>query len=210
MNRNTIAIIANGEMLHASLMQKIIKQSDIIIVTDGGIKSCRAADIQPHYIIGDMDSSTGLEREFFSSARIIHDPDQETTDMQKALHFAASLKPQRIKVMAALGKRADHSTANLLILQEFNSTCPVEIYDNFGRLTLLRPGNHALNVVKGSTVSFFSLGPISGLSLSGFQFNLAEKNYPSYFIGISNVVAENGCQVTFETGGLFMYEAFIQ
>jgi len=206
--QNTIAIIANGEMLQAKLMQKIIQQTDIIMATDGGIKSCLAADIHPHYIIGDMDSSTRAERDFFAAARVIHNPDQETTDMQKALHFAASLNPQRIKVMAALGKRADHSAANLLILQEFNATCPVEIYDNYGRLSILAQGRHEVYLEKGCTVSFFSFGPMTGLSLSGFEFNLAEKNYPSYFIGVSNVVVDDVCRVNIERGSLFMYEVF--
>lgn len=208
MNLKTIAIIANGEATRPDLARKITKKANIIFATDGGIKTCRAAGIQPNYIIGDMDSSTEEECKFFAEASIIRDSDQETTDMQKALRFAASFEPRLIKVLSALGKRADHSTANLLILQEFNRTCPVEIYDNYGKLSVLAEGKYAFNLKKGTTISFFSLGPISRLSLKGFQYNLSGQDHPSYFVGISNVVEEDVCEVNFEKGSLFMYEVF--
>ncbi len=204
----TIAIIANGEATRPDLTRKITENVDIIIATDGGIKTCLTAGIQPHYIIGDMDSSTEEEREFFAEASIIRDSDQETTDMQKALRFAASLEPRLIKLLSALGKRADHSIANLLILHEFNRTCPVEIYDNYGKLSVLAEGHHVFKLKKGRTISFFSFGPISRLSLMGFRYNLSEQDYPSCFAGISNVVEEAVCEVNFEKGSLFMYEVF--
>lgn len=204
----SIAIFANGEATRPDLARTITENTNIIIATDGGIKTCLTAGIQPHYIIGDMDSSTEAERGFFAEASIIKDSDQETTDMQKALRFAASFEPRLIKVLSALGERTDHSTANLLILQEFNRTCPVEIFDNFGKLTVLAKGNYVFNLKKGSTISLFSFGPVSRLTLSGFRYNLSEQNYPSYFAGISNVVEEDVCRVNFETGSLFMYELF--
>jgi len=206
LKRDVIAIIANGELLPGGCVREIVREAGIIRATDGGIKLCRMAQIQLDYIIGDMDSSSQSERDFFPAAEIVYRPDQETTDLQKALQFAVTLKPVSIKVIAALGKRADHSTANLLILLAFSHTCPVEIYDNYGRLRILPAGDHVFCPAKGGTVSFFSFGPVSKLSLAGFQYNLTERDYPSYFVGISNVVTADRCEVKFEQGPLFMYE----
>lgn len=129
----TIAIIANGEILFPELTRRILGDVDIIIAADGGIKTCKAAGIQPHYIISYLDSSTQENRETFPAAEIIHIQNQQTTDMQKALNLAASFEPKLIKVLSALGKRSDHSNANLLILREFNQQFPVEIYGNYGK-----------------------------------------------------------------------------
>ena len=53
---NIVAIIANGEKFND--LEQILKDADIIIAADGGANLCRAKQITPDYIIGDLDSIT--------------------------------------------------------------------------------------------------------------------------------------------------------
>jgi len=202
----TIALIANGEPIKPESAHKILQDVEIIIAADGGALYCKKAGIHPHYIIGDLDSISDEVKQFFNNSEIIHLTDQYSTDMEKALKLASSLKPNRLKILSALGNRSDHANANLLFLREYNNEVPVEIYDNFGRLTILKPGKHILKLDVGVTVSFFSMGSIQNLFLKGFKYNLSNQNYESYFVGNSNVVVIEKCEVEFDSGSLFMYE----
>ena len=206
MPEKIIAIVANGEPIRPEKILKILKNVHTIIAADGGALLCKEAGVHPHYIIGDFDSLSDEMRQFFTKSEIIHQSDQYSTDMEKALKLASTLKPDSLKVLSAIGRRSDHADANLLFLREYNNKVPVEIYDNNGKLTILKPGKHRLNLKIGRTISFFSMGSIKDLSLNGFKYNLAHQNYESYFVGNSNVVKSENCEVVFESGRMFMYE----
>ncbi len=205
MTEKTVVIIANGEELNPDLCRAIVSKDNIIIAADGGAVACQNAKIFPHYIIGDLDSVTEDLQHFFSGSEIIHLTDQYSTDMEKALKLASSLSPHKVKILSALGKRSDHANANLLFLQEYNDKIPVEIYDNYGKLTVLKPGKHQFELEIGRTISFFSFGPVGNLSLRGFRYNLANENYANYFVGNSNVVESKTCEIEFKRGRIFMY-----
>ncbi len=200
MKKNIIAIIADGEKVQN--IGKILKEVDIIIAADGGTNLCRSQKIIPDYIIGDLDSVTLENLEFFSKSKLIKITEQNHTDMQKALNYTLSLNPTKIIIISAFGKRIDHSLANILIFQNYNESIPLEIYDNFGVMTFYAPGKYTLTLQQGQTVSFFSLSPIKGLSLQGFKYPINNANYSRNFIGVSNVTITKNCTIEFEKGKL--------
>ena len=203
MIKNIVAIIANGEK--CSNLEKILMDADIIIAADGGANLCRAQHITPDYIIGDLDSITMETLEFFSESKFIEITEQDHTDMQKALTYALSLNPTKIKIIAVFGNRMDHTLGNILIFQNYNSSIPLEIYDNFGVMTFYSPGKYELNLQPGQIISFFSLSPINDLSLEGFEYPIKNANYSRNFIGVSNVVINQKCTVEFQKGKLISY-----
>jgi len=203
MIKNIVAIIANGEK--CSNLEKILMDADIIIAADGGANLCRTQHITPDYIIGDLDSITMETLEFFSESKFIEITEQDHTDMQKALTYALSLNPTKIKIIAVFGNRMDHTLGNILIFQNYNSSIPLEIYDNFGVMTFYSPGKYELNLQPGQIISFFSLSPINDLSLEGFEYPIKNANYSRNFIGVSNVVINQKCTVEFQKGKLISY-----
>lgn len=82
-------------------------------------------------IIGDLDSLQSTTREFFTSrshpARIIHDPDQYSTDFGKAVHHIHSSSPSSSKdvldivAMGGLGGRVDQGLSQLHHLYLFQT-----------------------------------------------------------------------------------------
>lgn len=203
MKKNIVAIIVDGEKVQN--IGEILKDTDIIIAADGGANLCRELQIKPDYIIGDLDSITYENMEFFSDSKFIKIIEQEDTDMQKALDYALSINPTKIIIISAFGKRTDHSLGNILIFQNYNESIPLEIYDNFGLMTFYTPGKYELTLQPGQTISFFSLSPIDNLSLNGFKYSVNNANFSSNFIGVSNVVIYQNCTVEFQKGKLISY-----
>lgn len=201
-----IAIIANGESLVSDWARDNLRDASIIIAADGGALLCSELDIRPDYIVGDMDSISRELKDTFSDSEFILRPDQNSTDMQKAIDFAMSLSPVLIKVFSSFGKRIDHTIANVLLFQEYETSVPLVIYDNFGRMSLLSPGKHSLRGRIGMTVSMFSLNPLENLILEGFKYPVDEQSFSGSFIGVSNVYVKEISHVSFDSGKLFLYE----
>jgi thiamine pyrophosphokinase len=49
-------IVANGEMHIPPHISSLLHVSTLIIAADGGVKKCKLLGIDPHIIIGDLDS----------------------------------------------------------------------------------------------------------------------------------------------------------
>ncbi|KAI0150768.1 thiamine pyrophosphokinase [Xylariaceae sp. FL1272] len=74
-------------------------------------------------IIGDLDSLSPESRNYFSQSRIIHDPDQYSTDFTKAVHHARRERPGTdIICMGGLGGRVDQGLSQLHHLYMFQTS----------------------------------------------------------------------------------------
>ncbi len=200
-----IVIIANGEAPDEKLLRLIINGASYIIAADGGINICLANNITPDCLIGDLDSHNSIPQQM-SHIKTLQIPDQNTTDLQKALTHAATLNPDLIEVCAAFGKRSDHGLGNLLILHSFAANSKLIMHDSFGTFTLLKPGEEYFKNKKGQTVSIFSLFAVSGIQLNGFEFPIIEEELQSPFLGVSNKIIEVVASIKFEQGKLLVYE----
>jgi len=204
----TIALIANGEALNKEILMRYLSGAHTIIAADGGSRLCRQLQITPDYILGDMDSIDDATRRHFASVSFISREDQNHTDLQKALQFAVELGARTIRIFAAFGLRGDHSAANLLIFESFDAAVELQAFDNHGILTRLFPGEHHFQGRPGQTVSFFSLRPLQNLTLEGFAFPVAEKNFAPFFLGNSNRYSTSLGRVSFTDGRLLVYHLF--
>ncbi|NQT64648.1 MAG: thiamine diphosphokinase, partial [FCB group bacterium] len=157
------------------------------------------------YIIGDLDSITYENMEFFSESKFIEITEQNLTDLQKALNYALMLNPTKIKIISAFGKRADHALGNILIFQNYDESIQLEVYDNFGIMSFYTPGRYELKLQPGQTISFFSLTPINGLFLRGFKYPVNNSDFSHNFIGVSNIVINQKCTIEFQKGKLISY-----
>ncbi len=206
MNKPVIAIIANGQPIYRERMLQKLKDVHAIIAADGGANTCRLLDITPDYIVGDMDSISPESRSAFNHSFYVEAADQNFTDMQKAIDYAISMDPGKIKIFSAFGRRSDHSFSNLLIFANNSIPVPFEVFDEFGVLSLFSPGKHSVPGIPGQTVSLFSLGPVENLHLSGFKYRVESKSYTPLFIGTSNEFTQKTAFVEFTSGQLFLYK----
>ncbi|MDY6915578.1 MAG: thiamine diphosphokinase [Candidatus Cloacimonadota bacterium] len=199
-----ILIVANGKRVQPSIFRKAIDQCRLIVAADGGIEACKQMGIEPDYLIGDMDS-VPRDKLLSKKTKKIFNPDQETTDMEKVLKFTESLSPDEIIVLNAFGNRADHTFANYLILRNFSRKIPVQIYDDIGMLSFLKPGKTILQNQMGNIVSFWSFSEVKNIVLSGFKYILQNKNFEHHFLGISNKIIAEVAEIEFSNGELAIY-----
>src|SRR5699024_7543210 len=113
---NTL-ILCNGQPPPQSLFQKCLQCADLFIAADGGANVAKDLGGMPDVVIGDMDSYepiTGF------SGEVIHDSDQYSNDLEKALKLAKEKSAEAVKVLGATGFRLDHTLKNLSVLKQFH------------------------------------------------------------------------------------------
>lgn len=137
----TAVIICNGDFPRTEYPRYLIRTADYIICCDNAAASFirHSAGIfgetrRPDIIIGDMDSLPArFQRE--NADILVKVTEQETNDMSKAFHYAISHYKdlERIRFLAATGRREAHTLGNLSLLMEFakelNGTAEHRTYD---------------------------------------------------------------------------------
>src|SRR5690554_1051392 len=95
-------VVCNGEPPEIGHLTTRARNASRIVAADGGIDPLLEAGIQPHVLIGDLDSS---QEPFPKGVKVIRDPDQETNDLEKALNFILTTDIENVIVLGATGLR---------------------------------------------------------------------------------------------------------
>jgi len=201
-------IVANGTPTDPVADQKQVPPGALIIAADGGADYCRALDVVPDVIIGDMDSINGnLEASDFQGVEIIRHPARkDATDLELAIRLALDRGAQMITILGALGGRWDMSVGNLLLmtLPELK-TIPVKFIDGRQEISLLTgPGHAVFNGQSGDTLSLIPVGPAAiCVSLQGLAYALENETLTCGSTrGISNVLQGRQATVSLKNGSL--------
>jgi thiamine pyrophosphokinase len=205
--KKSVLIIANGEPPGDKILKNLVDQSDLIIAADGGSNICFQKNIYPDFIIGDLDSIEQHVLAHFKDCEIIKVSDQNTHDLAKALDLTKTLNPEIVRVVAAFGKRFDHTLANILLAQNHVGELTLEFHDTHGTFSMIT-GDNDLTLPVGQVVSLFSFLPVEGLSLSGFRYSLKNMDFPEGFNGLSNVIDQDEARIEIKTGSLFLYVTY--
>lgn len=119
---DSVFILADGAPLPRGLRDRL-RRGSITVAVDGAAEIARKEGWKPDFITGDFDSVKSATLSYFSKAgvEILHTPDQNFTDLEKALAWCALKDLRTIVVAQALGSRLDHSLGNLSLLKRFHS-----------------------------------------------------------------------------------------
>lgn len=125
----TAVIIGGGDFPRKPYPRELIRRADIIVCCDGNalkafLRNREAIfgndNRRPDAIVGDMDSmSPKLAKEY--SSLLVKIEEQDDNDQTKALHHILDNYPDvdTIHILAATGKREDHTIGNLGLLMEY-------------------------------------------------------------------------------------------
>ena len=147
-----IVILANGAFPIHPIPLIILVGAGTVICIDGSANSLEALDLMPHIIIGDMDSFEETKSEF--KGLKIHDPNQDNTDLEKALDWAVMNCIEDITILGATGLREDMTLANHYILFDFFDKLNIEMVTDHFTITGHR-GQKSFDSFPGEVVSFF-------------------------------------------------------
>lgn len=122
MKPTTALLLADGAPLPRAVRDRL-RRGALTIAIDGAAELARKEGWRPDLITGDFDSVRGTTLAHFSKlgVEILHTPDQNYTDLEKALAWCALRDLRTIHVAQAFGDRLDHSLGNLSLLKRFHS-----------------------------------------------------------------------------------------
>lgn len=191
-------IIANGEYPTAAVPLQIIESAPFVVCCDGGANEYIARGNTPDIIIGDGDSLNAANREKYS--HILHCIDeQETNDQTKAVGWLLQHGYKRIAIVAATGKREDHTLGNISLLIEYmRAGACVRSFTNYG--TFIPCKDYFTQPTrKGEQISIINF-TANGFSSQGLRYPLYD--FTNWWQGTLNeAVAES---VTIECKGEFL------
>jgi thiamine pyrophosphokinase len=188
-----VSIILNGKIRNTSWLKKNIR--GVVIAADGGANSCRKFNVVPDYIVGDFDSvAKSTLAAFKETSQIIYDASQESTDFEKALQIARSLKPKKISVFGGFGGDLDHQMGNIL------SLTPECVMQNEEQTALVVQKRLSIRGSIGQFVSVIALSPVEGLSYSGLTWKAPKGKLPAGWLGIRNTFAKGNANIHLKKG----------
>jgi len=104
-----------GQPGSAELLGQLLEWSPIVIVLDSAIARVIELGIKIDVLLGDFDRDFDVEyyKEQQYPIKVVHTPNQDQTDLEKAFDYLIAQGHQAVNVVWATGKRADHTISNI-------------------------------------------------------------------------------------------------
>jgi thiamine pyrophosphokinase len=196
--------VCGGTPPSKKLLESEIESADLTIGADSGGYVFLGFKHLPDVVIGDLDSFKYTNHE---GVNIIHDPDQDTNDLEKALMYALKKGAKTCIVLGTLGKRIDHTIKNVSVLQQFQTKFESIIFrDDYGDMFLAKsPFNPSYKA--GTIISFFPVGtPVTGFTSKGVKYPLSDSALVmGSQDGTSNEIISDEVEITFDDGFLGVF-----
>ena len=196
-------LIGNGDLNITNLID---------IVLDGAIEKVQYFDkIKPQVLLGDFDRGFVIEtwKEKYPDLQIIHAPDQEKTDFEKAIEYLIENKFTSIIALGITGKRMDHTFNNISSLAKYNQLIDIKIIDPHSIIYCIDEQNvYVKRFEKDSIISLLPIGTVKGISTENLVYNLTNEDLElGVRTGSSNAVLETGeVKITIKKGKLLVME----
>ncbi len=203
-------IIAYGTLEGYTWLIDEAEASDVVLCADGGLEHAAKCGIIPDYMIGDFDSVSKKTLEGFKEKgvkEIAYTPEKDYTDTEICVEKAIELGAKEICIAAGIGSRLDHSLGNLGLLHIMLSrgingyimsdNCKIFICCN-NQITLSGEAGDIVSIIPYG-------GDAEGITLKGLKYPLNNASIPlGRPIGVSNVMAQNKCSISVNSGELII------
>ena len=204
-------IIANGAECSRELLDQLLEWSPFVIVLDSAIERVLHLGIKIDVLLGDFDR--GFDADYYKEKQypleVIHTPDQEKTDLEKAFDYLIEKGHKAANVVWATGRRADHTITNITNIVRYRDQLKIVILDDYSKVFLL-PKKFEKWYTANTPISLIPIGHVSGIHSDNLFYPLKEDSLTiGYRTGSSNYVTQDGI-VTIEhaEGDLLMMECF--
>lgn len=152
-----------------------LSTADLFLAADGGFHAHRKLPRTPDAVLGDFDSLAGRVIDG-GGARFLHDPDQSTTDAEKALLHALADGCTDAVLLGAAGMRLDHTLYNCGLVEKYADRLRVCLADEHSTAVRIGPGAPVVwRLPAGATFSLLPLaGPVRVAVMAGVEWELEE------------------------------------
>lgn len=159
--------------------------------------------------IGDFDS---CEKDYLSliqkySIKCIQlNPIKDESDLEEAIKLAKSLDYKNIFITGALGKRMDHTVANIRLLTN-EKEAKIVFVDPNNTMEVLKRGTYYFDSQIYKYFSVFALED-SVISLEGFKYPLENRLITTFDVyTLSNEITSNKAKLTIHQGKVLVIQA---
>ena len=198
-------LVASAPLAWTAGLAALASDSDPLLAADGGANHLARLGLRPAAVIGDLDSISAETRAWLGDEPLVHLPDQDRTDLDKAVEYAFNeLGLERLTVVAALGGRPDHDIGNLGLLARLAMGERL-VFEAADLRLVAVAGTAKLSARPGETWSFWTYDPSVQVTLSGVRWpvkraRLNAAGRPS----ISNESIQNEVRVLAEGGAVIV------
>ena len=177
--KSSAVIVANGEFpKKGGASWRLLAAAKRVVCCDGAADDYRRRFRKwPAVIIGDLDSLRGRS----VPCRVIHDADQNTNDLEKAVAYCAKQGWRKPVIVGATGKREDHTLGNVFRALDYGC----EIVTDHGRFIPVRD-KATFTVAKGAAVSIFAPDPKTRMTSKGLKWPLAPVKFRNLYCATLN------------------------
>lgn len=204
-------IIANGAACNEELLGQLLEWSPLVIVLDSAIERVLELGIKVDVLLGDFDR--GFDAEYYKESQypieIVHTPNQDKTDLEKAFDYLIEKGHKAANVIWATGKRADHTITNITNIVRFRESLKIVILDDHSKIFLL-PTKFEKWYTKDTPLSLIPIGEVNGITSKNLFYPLQNDTLSiGIRTGSSNHVTQDGI-VTIEhaNGNLLLMECW--
>jgi thiamine pyrophosphokinase len=190
------------------LLRSLASEHDVIIAVDGAVHAAIAHGIKPHVVCGDFDSiDIDSAKKSLPTAEFLSLPDQDHTDLEKAIQLAYSRHASAITIAGAIGGRIDHTLASLTLLLHYHQDIPLRMVDDcFDLWVVSGPEDSfrsfSFSATRGDTISLLSFSARVCVTLLNVHWPLHEEILPIGTHGVSNVALGDTITVNVRSGPL--------
>lgn len=177
----------------------------LTLCADSGLRLARALGREPDCVLGDFDSLGGVPE----NLRVLTAPrEKDDTDTLLAVRYALEQGFRKIQIFGAFGGRADHSFANLQLLDFLLDHGASGLLVGAGDFAVLQDSARAWHYPKkdGFSLSLFSWSErCEGVCTNGLRYPLCGgtlyRNFPR---GVSNEITQPLASVQISRGRLLV------
>ena len=202
-------IIANGASCSFELLGQLLEWSPIVVVLDSAIERVLQLDIKVDVLLGDFDGdfNPDIYKEKQYPLEIVHRPNQDKTDLEKALDYLIEKGHQAVNIVWATGKRADHTITNITNIIRYRNKLKIVILDDHSKIFLL-PNKFEKWYTASTPISLIPIGKVTGITTQNLFYPLQNEELTmGYRTGSSNHVIKDGIvSITHQEGDLLLME----
>lgn len=204
-----VLLMANGPFSEATLpyLEGEAALAAVRIGVDGGARTLLRYGLPPDIVTGDGDSLSDAEREALvaAGAQLIPTPDQDYTDLDKALTYArTTLGARQATVFGATGGRLDHSYSVFSALIKHGPSLELRLVDALATYSLV-VGTQVWegDTLPGATLSLLAFGRVEGVTTTGVRWPLTDDWLePGRRDGTLNQITQSRVTLTVGSGNL--------
>jgi len=165
-------LVANAPLEWHPKLAALAASAETLLAADGGANHLARLGLRPTAVVGDLDSVSPETRAWLGEECMIHRPDQDRTDLEKALEYAFDeVGIRNLTVLAALGGRTDHDLGNLGLLARLAMGERL-IFEAADQTVLAVSGEASLAAIPGEAWSFWTFDPVLRVSVDGVRWPL--------------------------------------